>query len=682
MLLGTQLPEWKQIIGRNKKNRKRGFYNVEDGFFLSESCMSINLIINAYKKVKGKNKVYIWLPDFFCNQTVYSFKEDWMIIVYYPIDKCLDPNWHVIREQSKEQQLDIFIFTHYFGKYHSSICNAKEICKMCEAILIEDCAHILYATGKIGKSGDFVIYSPHKQIPVCDGAVLQCNKKDSNIDIYNEVSKLYQGLKRKKNDTSWYIKKGIQKILPVHRALTYYSGVHIGDNIKDFHAPKKISPSAYNVLCAYTYEQLKKIAYIRRDNLETINFIMKRLFPDIMPLMDSTSDVPYMAVYSLENYLDKKSVTDELLKKDFTVLYWPDIPYNLKKTEEHLNAFILSENVITLPIHQGITPQQLIKKFCEKREERKKYDITIDIATITKERWDSLFSQYKITNIPQEWIYGETKSKTEGWKIIRGIIVKDGRDIGSIQILEKKIAGLTVAVRVNRGPLLAERYNNFQMHLLVMRQVQKMYRDCTPILWAPYLKMCPDNLKAMSDYGWRCRNYFGFSSSIVDLSLSEDKLYKNLKSNWRKNLNKAKKCVSIRFNDYNAQVVIRLYDQFLKKKNIPGIPQHILTYLFNLDRVPLEVLTAHNEKGEMIAYKVLYLHGNTATSFIAWNTDEGLEKNARTLLIYESMIWLKKNGFDYFDLGGVDDISTEAVAKYKRGMGGTDYRLIGEFIKY
>ena len=83
----------------------------------------------------------------------------------------------------------------------------------------------------------------------------------------------------------------------------------------------------------------------------------------------------------------------------------------------------------------------------------------------------------------------------------------------------------------------------------------------------------------------------------------------------------------------------------------------------------------------MIAFKVLYLHKGTGTSFIAWNTDEGLEKNARTLLIYESMLWLKREGFKYFDLGGVDDINTEAVAKYKRGMGGKDYRLLGEFIK-
>lgn len=680
MLLGTQLPAWEQIIGRKKAGREKFFNETEHTLFLAESCMSINLIANACKRIKGRDKIYIWVPDYFCNQTIYSFRENWMEINYYPIDRNMDPKWCLIREKAKNCQLDIFIFTHYFGKYHASISNAKEICASGGGILIEDCAHLLYASGKAGRLGDFVIFSPHKQLPIFDGAILQCNRNDLNTDICDEVLKSYGGLEREKDKSSWYIKKGIQKVVPVHRTLTYYPGVHMGEDIKEFHTPAKISRASYNILCGYTYEEFKRIAYIRRVNLAMMNFIMEKLFPDLVPLMDETTDVPYLAVYSLENCADKKAVTDELLKRDYTVLYWPDLPFGLEGIERHRDAFKLSENIITLPIHQGITPQKLIKKFYGNCKEESSNNIMIDTTAVTRGRWDILFAQYRMTNIPQEWDYGNAKEETEGWKLTRGIVTKGGQDIGTIQILEKKAVGITVAVRVNRGPLLIEEYDNCRTHLLIMKLVRKMYKICIPIFWAPYLEMCPGNLKMVSDYGWKCRDFFGFPSATVNLSLPEDVLHKNLKPNWRKNLNKAKKDVYLRFNEYDVEEMINLYIKFLTDKDIPGIPRHILKYLFNMETPPLEVLTAHNDKGKIIAYKVLYLHGNTATSFIAWNTEEGLRKNARTLLIYESMLWLKRNGFAYFDLGGVDDINTEAVAKYKRGMGGEDYQLLGEFI--
>lgn len=55
---------------------------------------------------------------------------------------------------------------------------------------------------------------------------------------------------------------------------------------------------------------------------------------------------------------------------------------------------------------------------------------------------------------------------------------------------------------------------------------------------------------------------------------------------------------------------------------------------------------------------------------------------ARTLLIGSSMLRLKELEYKYFELGGGDDINTEDVAKYKQDVGGTDYRLMGEYIRF
>lgn len=640
--------------------------------------MSINLILKACQKTAKQKTIVIWFPDYFCDQTIASLKEDWITVEYYPITETLDPDWAAIHKMLGITIPDVFVFTHYFGKYHSQISRAKEICSLNHIILIEDCAHVLYEAGKIG---DFAVFSPHKQLPVQDAAILACNVSEKNRKIWDELCKFYQELPQKTDPTIWYIKKALQKILPIHRKLLYYPGVHWGNGGEGYHTPQKISRESYHTLCDYDYDTLKKIAYIRRDNLCIMNYILKQRYPDIIPLLDETVPSPYLAVYSLEKMSEKEKAAAELLKAGFTLLHWPDLPSDLPK-KGHEKAIQLSENIITFPIHQGVTPQKIIKKLNNITAKVNKINITVKWDNVTESEWQELQKKYHVTNIPQDYLYGNAKQKTEGWKVKRAVIETEDKRIGTIQILEKKTAGITVAVRVNRGPLLIPEYNREEIHFMVMEQIRKKYLHPIPIIYAPMIEMSAENLSYINAYGWKGINMFGYSSSLVDLLLTSDELEKNLKPNWRKNLKKAKREVHIKYNEYDANEIMDLYDGFLKRKSIPGIPRHILEYLFALEAPPFEVLTAHNRLGEKIAYKVLYKHGSTATSFIAWNTEEGLEKNARTLLIYSSMLHLKNLGFRYFDLGGVDDINTEAVAKYKRGMGGKDYRLLGEFIKF
>ena len=718
MILGTQLPEWKQIIGRNKGNKEEVFFGKEDVYFLSKSCMSINLIINAYRKVKDQDRVFIWLPDYFCNQTISSFKEEWMEISYYPIDENLDPRWSVIREQSKKQRLDIFIFTHYFGKYHSSICNAKEICKMKGGILVEDCAHILYATGKVGKSGDFVLYSPHKQIPICDGAVLHCNKKDSNAAICNEMSKMYQSLKRAQSEDFWYIKKGIQKIIPIHRALTYYPGVHIGDVIEDFCEPKRISSEAYNILCGYTYEKFKRIAYIRRANVTTMNFIMKSLFPDIVPLIDATTDVPYLAVYSLEKYLDKKLITDELLKRDFTLLFWPDIPYDLEEDKEHAVAFALSENVIALPIHQGITPQKLIEKFyinfgqkrnkgrlfilqklylslgedlfkkvnnknCEFKNRNiisNKTEVLRIEWTNDREKYQKVYHQVVFSNIPQDWDYGAIKERTEGW-IAKRAIIKNGNnmEMGIVQILIKCKWGIKLVIRVNRGPLFLEEYDIPENHMKAMELVRSQFR--LPVIYATQLEASSENLILLTRYKWKHWNIFGFGSGKINLyNKTEELLRKELDSKWRNQLISAeKKQVKIKFDFSKFMKILDIYEESQREKNFKGISRDILLLLKKASK--LEILYIEIEE-EIIAFDIFYVNDNFGLYLVGWNGPLGRKMYANNLLLYTEVVHLLERGIHWMELGGIDYIETEENARFKDGMKPKHYQLSGEFIKF
>ena len=63
------------------------------------------------------------------------------------------------------------MLVHYFG-CPTLAAPTKDFCAKHNAWLLEDAAHVLRPVSGVGKYGDFIIYSPHKLLPIPDGAVL------------------------------------------------------------------------------------------------------------------------------------------------------------------------------------------------------------------------------------------------------------------------------------------------------------------------------------------------------------------------------------------------------------------------------------------------------------------------------------------------------------------------------
>ena len=88
-----------------------------------------------------------------------------------------------------------------------------------------------------------------------------------------------------------------------------------------------------------------------------------------------------------------------------------------------------------------------------------------------------------------------------------------------------------------------------------------------------------------------------------------------------------------------------------------------------------------NEAEEMIAFDMFYIHGKDATYYIGWNSEEGRRNYLNNLLLYYGAIALKKMGIKKLDLGGIEYIHTESIAKFKDGMKPMHFRQIGEFVR-
>ena len=61
--------------------------------------------------------------------------------------------------------------------------------------------------------------------------------------------------------------------------------------------------------------------------------------------------------------------------------------------------------------------------------------------------------------------------------------------------------------------------------------------------------------------------------------------------------------------------------------------------------------------------------------------EEGRKACLNNLLLYHAAIELKKEGVEILDLGGIEYIHTESIAKFKDGMNPKHFRQMGEFVK-
>ena len=97
---------------------------------------------------------------------------------------------------------------------------------------------------------------------------------------------------------------------------------------------------------------------------------------------------------------------------------------------------------------------------------------------------------------------------------------------------------------------------------------------------------------------------------------------------------------------------------------------------------PLKILYVLDNSDRIIAFDMFYVHSNVATYYIGWNSSEEGRKNyLNNLLLFYAAIELKKMGIKKLDLGGIEYIHTESIARFKDGMKPKHFRQIGEFIK-
>jgi len=310
--------------------------------------------------------------------------------------------------------------------------------------------------------------------------------------------------------------------------------------------------------------------------------------------------------------------------------------------------------------------------------------VTLEISwdELTLGEWDRLFAALPRPNLLQTWPYAQTMRASEHLMTRFGLIRRDGHIAGVLQIQEVKLLGLFHIVTLDRGPLWFDGHGSaqdwcdfFECFDAAFPKRLGRFRRVMPE--TPSLEPLDSHLKALN---FKPKSS-GYQSIWLDLRPDLEKIRGRLKQKWRNRLNAAEKAnIQIR-SDEGHRHIDWLIDQYMEDRRLKkyaGASPKIIRNLFNFSDPRNEALLLRAaQDNETIAAILVFKHGKSATYQIGWSGDLGRKTNAHHRLLWTAIETLKDDGVQWFDLGGINLEQAEGVTKFKQGLGGEDFQLIG-----
>lgn len=296
-----------------------------------------------------------------------------------------------------------------------------------------------------------------------------------------------------------------------------------------------------------------------------------------------------------------------------------------------------------------------------------------------KGEWQRLHEGVPFKHMTQAWGFGEAKRVT-GWRPKRLAIERDGEVLAICQLLQKMVAGMPVATRINLGPLMMPAHDERELEVTcAIRKRWRFFRG--PLLIAPAIAYTEESDRAVKAGGLRLRNGFRWSSSRLDLTREEDDLRKALNGKWRNQLTKSEQA-GVQLVKGNAQAdadwIIARHAEHQGQKGFDGPDTALLHALYGDSPRDFTVYRAAHD-GQDIGGVVVYRFGDTAHYYIGWNSAEGRKLNSGNFLLWNAVLDLKRQGCSQFDLGGHGLTGSSGFTGFKLGMNGDCYETVGEF---
>jgi lipid II:glycine glycyltransferase (peptidoglycan interpeptide bridge formation enzyme) len=305
----------------------------------------------------------------------------------------------------------------------------------------------------------------------------------------------------------------------------------------------------------------------------------------------------------------------------------------------------------------------------------------VTITPVThREQWERIFGQLAAPHFTQAWCYGEGK-RAQGWSVER-LVLESEEAVALCQVLVRRVMGLPVFARINRGPVFVQRTPSAGSQLAVLGALRRRWRFARRglLLIAPALPYDDASAALLRAAGFVQRRAGGWGSSLIDLEPSLEAIRASFTSKWRNPLNSAIRAgVEVRYRKDPAafEWMLERHVGNMATKNFVGPSVGFVRAMVAASPENFWLLQAFHGN-EPVSGLMGTCIGAHAENYLGWTNDAGRRLGAHSLLIWNAIVEMKAAGFRALDLGGFT--TSDKYGAYKRGMRGREYRLCGEWL--
>ncbi len=309
----------------------------------------------------------------------------------------------------------------------------------------------------------------------------------------------------------------------------------------------------------------------------------------------------------------------------------------------------------------------------------------VEVDLVNAATWSAELGAFEDANIYQTWPYGSVRW---GEKNLSHLVLKrNGIVVGMAQLRIVRASGFPAGVAYLRwGPLCNLRGQ--ALDATIVRQMAKALHEEYVEKRGLFLRILPNAV------GGTCRAQLfqsgfqqfqvepfspgdSYRTFILDLTRSLPDLRKALEQKWRNQLNRAGKNELTIIEGSNAKdfrTMQEVFDEMWQRKQFKTTSSirdfaQIQQYLPPTQRMKVMICLS---EGTPVSAMIATAMGNSGIYLFGGTTDQGLTLKGSYLLQWRMIEWMKQNGVEHYNLGGINPETNPGVYHFKRGMAGQD----------